>query len=43
MSFSIKGIICQMIAILFRTALIYGFGIIVNMAEEYLDSRKHTD
>lgn len=27
----------------FRTALIYGFGIIVNMAEEYIDSRKHTD
>lgn len=36
-------IICQMIAILFRTALIYGFGIVVNMAEEYLDSRKHKD
>lgn len=34
------SIICQMIVILFRTALLYGFGTIVNMAEEYLDSRK---
>lgn len=37
------GIICQMIVIILKTALLYGFGIIVNMAEEYLDSRKQTN
>lgn len=39
----IASIICQMIVILFRTSLIYGFGVIVNMAEEYLDNHKRTN